>query len=77
MFYCTALADEEMPAEMAIEIRHSKGEQAFFIQPKIHKGDWISLGIYDFDPDKQAIVSINGEQTDGPLFADALLCVPR
>ena len=74
-FYCTALSDSELPEIVQLDIQHADGTNPVAIDPKIQRGGWANLGSYRFD--KQGTVTVNGEKTKGPIFADAVLFVPE
>lgn len=77
-FYCTAQADSEMPDVMAFEIAHQKGRSQVEIQPKKSKAAWVSLGTYTFNKGYwDSLIRIDGNRSKGPLFADAILLVPK
>ncbi len=40
-------------------------------------GEWVSLGIFELRPGKQAFVSITNKEADGAIVADAVLFVPE
>ena len=74
-FYCTALNDSELPEIVQLDIQHADGTNSISIDPKTQRGGWARLGSYRFD--KQGAVTVNGEKTKGPIFADAVLFVPE
>ena len=74
-YYCTALADQELPDLLSLHIKHSKGGDYANIAPKESKGGWLKIGSYHFD--KQAVITVDGENTKGPVFADAVLLIPE
>ena len=74
-FYCTGLPDAELPDVLSLSVRHKDGESRVDITPKTFKGNWTKLGVYDFD--QQCAVVVNGKETDGPVFADAVLLIPE
>jgi hypothetical protein len=74
-FYCTALSDEELPDCLSLSVRHAEGESSVAVAPKENKGVWAKLGVYTFD--EQAAVTVDGEKTKGPVFADAILLIPE
>ncbi|MCD7852265.1 MAG: hypothetical protein LUH63_22620 [Parabacteroides sp.] len=77
-FYCTALADQEMPDVMAFDIACKEGIKQVEISPRAHKGSWVSLGTYAFEKGhNRSSVMIDGHRSKGPLFADAILLVPK
>lgn len=76
MFYCTALPDSEMAEQMMLEVVHKNGNDKVKIAPRSTKGAWVNLGSYDFAKGDEAFVRIAGKESDGPLFADALLLIP-
>ncbi|MGM9759354.1 MAG: FAD-dependent oxidoreductase [Parabacteroides sp.] len=77
-FYCTALPDTEMPERMSFDIRSADGLHQAAIAPREHKGAWVSLGTYTFDPGyRNSFIQLVGNRSKGSLFADALLLVPR
>jgi len=38
---------------------------------------WFDLGVYDFAPGQAAVITVNGEKSSGPLFADAIILHPE
>ena len=77
-FYCTALADQQMPEVMAFDIACKEGIKQVEISPKSYKGSWVSLGAYAFDKgDRLSSVTIDGHRSKGALFADAIILVPK
>lgn len=75
-FYCTSLPDSEIAEEMSFTICHSEGKQTIQVQPRKEKGNWIDLGTYDFEVGDDTFIKINGNQSNGAIFVDALLLVP-
>lgn len=77
-FYCTALSDQEMPEVMAFDITGKDGINQVRIMPKSYKGSWVSLGTYTFEKGNwTSSIKIDGSSSEGPLFADAVILVPR
>jgi hypothetical protein len=70
-FYCTELGDDELPETLYLDIQHAGGTTSISIAPKILRGRWAKLGSYSFE--KNGVISVNGEKTQGPLIADAVL----
>lgn len=73
-FYCTGLSENELPKSLYLDIQHAQGINTVSIDPRKQRGGWASLGKYEFG--KDATITINGEKTEGPLFADAVLLIP-
>lgn len=77
-FYCTALPDAEMPDQMSFDIQCADGLKQATMSPRDHKGTWVSLGTYEFEQGfRNSFIRLVGARSQGPLFADALLLVPR
>ena len=77
-FYCTALSDQEMPELMAFDITGKDGINQARIMPKSYKGSWVSLGTYAFEKGNwTSSIKIDGSNSKGPLFADAVILVPK
>jgi len=74
-FYCTVLDDGELPDLMALDILHSGGKNRVFIEPKQSKGDWVLLGSFPFQQGQDASITVNGDGSKGPLFADAVILI--
>jgi hypothetical protein len=74
-FYCTGLSNEELPDLLSLSVRHEGGESHVDIAPKDFKGNWASLGTYTFN--RQCAITVDGEKTTGPVFADAVLLIPE
>jgi hypothetical protein len=74
-FYCTGLSNDELPDLLSLSVRHERGESPVDIAPKESKGSWVKLGTYMFD--NQCAVTVDGERTKGPVFADAVLLIPE
>lgn len=77
MMYCTSLGDDLLADEMGVDIVHANGNSTVFVKPKTTKGAWASLGTYSFEKGSGTSVVINGKKTNGPLFADAILLIPK
>ena len=75
-FYCTALPDKEMAETMYFHIQRGDKQNEISIHPRKQKGAWADLGTYDFKPGEQSSIQIIGDQTEGAIFADAILLVP-
>lgn len=73
-FYCTGLGNNDLPDTMYLDVGHAEGSCSVSINPKAERGGWAKLGTYSFE--KKGIVTVNGEKTQGPLFADAILLIP-
>jgi hypothetical protein len=74
-FYCTQLPSIELPNLLYLNVQDENGIQSVSIVPEEHRGSWVKLGTYAFD--KQSSVTVNGESTKGPVFADAILLIPK
>jgi hypothetical protein len=74
-FYCTGLSNAELPDLLSLSVRHAHGESRIDIAPKEAKGNWAELGTFTFD--RQCAVTVDGEKTKGPVFADAVLLIPE
>lgn len=77
-FYCTALADENLPEQLSFDIKSMDGLKQAKIQPRMHKGEWVSLGTYHFEKGfRNSEVTVQGKSSKGAIFADAILLVPK
>ena len=76
-FYCTHLPDSSMPDLMAFEVSYKGGTEKISITPKEKKGSWVSLGTFTFEKGEAVAITIDGSQSKGPLFSDAILLVPK
>jgi hypothetical protein len=74
-YYCTGLSTDELPDLLYLHIQHAAGEAEVAIAPKEYRGGWAKAGSYTFD--KQAVIRLDGEKTQGPMFADAVLLIPE
>jgi len=73
-FYCTGLAEKELPDVLYLDIHHAGGSDTVAVNPKKDKGGWAQLGSYNFSG--EAVITVNGEKTKGPVYADAILLIP-
>jgi hypothetical protein len=73
-FYCTQLPDKELPDSLYLSVQHEGGVHSLSLAPGEHKGGWAKLGTYTLG--KQSAVTVDGELTKGPVFADAILLIP-
>ena len=73
--YCTQIAN--MPSSMDVEVTGADGISRVTVSPKEHAGEWIKIGLYQFDTDSQSKIKIDGSNTDGPIFADAVILRPK
>ena len=76
-FYCTHLPDSSMPDLMAFEVLYKGGTEKISITPKEKKGSWVSLGTFTFEKGEAVAITIDGSQSKGALFSDAILLVPK
>lgn len=75
-FYCTSMAESELADILNIDIQDVNGNNSVSFNPKNERGNWASLGTYTFSEGKTTI-SVNGKETNGPVFADAVLLIPE
>lgn len=75
-FYCPLLADSDLPDNLVIEIKKDNDVNTVSFSPKSERGGWAYLGTHFFSKGK-ANVCVNGNATNGPVFADAILLVPE
>ena len=67
-----------MPDQMSFDIQCADGLKQATMSPRDHKGTWVSLGTYEFEQGfRNYFIRLEGARSQGPLFADALLLVPR
>lgn len=75
-FYCTSIAESELPEMLSIDIQHINGINSVSFSPKAERGGWVRLGTFAFAEGKTTI-SVNGNKTNGPALADAILLAPE
>ncbi|MDR1171336.1 MAG: FAD-dependent oxidoreductase [Bacteroidales bacterium] len=72
-YYCPRAVD--VPVKIAIDIRSASGMDEVTFDPREDAGNWKDLGVYKFTREQAASITLNGEKSTGPLFADAVLLV--
>lgn len=75
-FYCTSLPDAELPNKLIVDIQDVNGINSVSFNPKSERGGWAPLGIYSFSKGKTTIC-VDGNTTEGAVFADAVLLIPE
>lgn len=72
-FYCSSLIEPvNMPNRMAVRVKTADGTKSISVNPKQHIGQWVDLGCHKLNSGKAEII-IDGENSDGPIFADAII----
>jgi len=74
-FYCTGLSGSELPKLLSLDVLDVKGTNNISVDPGQYKSGWAPLGEFDFTREA-ASITVNGEKTQGPVFADAVLLIP-
>jgi len=75
VIYCTEIS--KMPATLDVVVSNDSSSNRVTIAPNEHKGEWVSLGSYSFNANGKNTVMIDGSNTDGPIFADAVILRPK
>ena len=83
-YHCPFRAIPDEPIKIVIDIRSAAGMSEVVLDPRKAYEDhlwgsssWFDLGVYDFVPGQEAAVTLNGEKSFGPLFADAVILHPE
>lgn len=75
MFFCTALNDASK--NFGLRINHANGEDVVFINPLQTSNSWAYLGTYTFKAGREGTITVDGSITNGVVFADAVILVPK
>ena len=82
-YHCPVQANREIPAKIAIDILTASGMKEVAFDPRDTEDEfgqsssWKDLGIYEFAPGQPAGITVNGEKSSGPVFADAVILHPE
>jgi hypothetical protein len=73
-------AQANRASRIAVTIQHQKGEQTVFVNEKLKppiNNLFVSLGVFDFNTDKPAAVTVSNQGADGYVIIDAVQWLPK
>jgi hypothetical protein len=86
-FHCpNRVITNDLPVKFAIDVLSSSGLTEIAFDPCENTGGdeqagsqsyWKDLGVYEFTEGKTASITVNGDKSTGPLFADAVILYPE
>lgn len=77
-YYCPGLDANSLPETMVFDIKHADGQDKVRLNPRGLHGQWMKMGTFRFDTGyKTSEIKLNIQETNGPLFFDALVLVPE
>ena len=75
-FYCSAsIEPQNMPEVMTFYVQTKNGSERVQLEPRKYIGEWIGLGEFDLEEGTPEI-RLDGKESVGPLFADAIIVSP-
>ena len=78
-YHCPVQANRDIPVKIAIDIRSAEGLSEIAFDPREAEDEfgqsssWKDLGVYGFAPGQPASITVNGDKSTGPIFADAVI----
>ena len=78
-YHCPVQAERDTPTKIAIEIETATGLKEVAFDPREAEDEfgqassWKDLGVYEFELGQSVSITVDGDKSTGPLFADAVI----